>query len=97
MAISSEEVLRIAQLSRLKLSDDEVVSFQGTLSDILEYVEKLNELDVTNIEPTTHAVPTQMRLRPDVVEQRLTREDLMSNAPAAQDGMFRVPKVVSDS
>ena len=96
MAISKEEVLHIAKLSRLKLSESEVDALAHNLSDILQYVEKLNELDVSGVEPMTHAVPTQMRLREDVVEQRLTRDDLMKNAPATQDGMFKVPKVVSD-
>lgn len=94
MAISKDDVLHIARLSRLQLRDDEVESFRANLTDILGYVEKLDELDTSNVEPTTHAVDTSMRLRDDEVERRLTIDDVTSNAPESEDGMFRVPKIV---
>ena len=94
MKVTQETVLHIAKLSRLSLSPAEVESYGRDLNQILEYVAKLDELDTTGVEPTAHAVPTAMRLRADHAESRLTREQVLMNAPASQDGMFQVPKVV---
>ena len=94
MAVDASEVLKIARLARLRLSEAEVASFGAQLSEILDYVEKLSEVDTTGVEPTTHAVPLVMHLRPDEAESRLTREQVLGGAPASEDGMFRVPKVV---
>lgn len=94
MAVDRDEVLHIAKLARLRLTDAEVDTFGAQLSEILEYVEQLNELDTSNVEPTTHAVGLVMHLRPDEVESRLTHEQVLSNAPDQADGHFRVPKVV---
>ena len=94
MAVDRQEVLHIARLARLRLSEAEVELFGAQLSEILDYVDQLNELDTANIEPTTHAVPLVMQLRPDEVEARLDRRAVLSNAPDRDDGHFRVPKVV---
>lgn len=94
MAVDRDEVLHIARLARLRLTEAEVTTFQQQLSDILEYVAQLDELDTADVEPTTHAVPLVMHLRPDIVEPRLTHDDVLANAPDAADGHFRVPKVV---
>ncbi len=94
MAISREQVLHIARLARVELSDDEVERYREDLSSILDYVDKLAELDVEGVEPTTHAVALESRLREDAVEQRLSHEDVLNNAPDSEDGQFRVPKVV---
>lgn len=94
MAVNRDEVLHIARLARLRLSEAEVETFGAQLSSILDYVEQLNELDTADVEPTTHAVPLVMHLRPDAVESRLSREEVLANAPDASDGHFRVPKVV---
>mgnify|MGYP006189028747 CR=1 FL=1 len=94
MAINRENVQHIARLARLRLEPDEVETYQGQLSAILDYVDKLEQLDTADVEPTTHAVPLAMRLREDVVEQRLSRDEVLSNAPDEADGHFRVPKVV---
>ena len=94
MKITRETVLNIARLSRLRLSDEEVESQRHDLTQILGYVAKLDELDTSNVEPTAHAVETSMRFREDVVEDRLTREDVLLNAPAVQDKMFQVPKII---
>lgn len=97
MAVDREEVLHIAKLARLRLTDAEVEAFGAQLSNILDYVDQLDELDTSGIEPTTHAVPLVMQLRPDVVEARLSREQVLANAPDTDDGHFRVPKVVEGS
>ena len=97
MSVDREETLHIAKLARLRLSDHEVETFGAQLSEILDYVQQLNELDTTGVEPTTHAVPLVMALRPDAVEPRLTHDEVLANAPDAADGHFRVPKVVGDT
>lgn len=94
MAVDRDEVLNISKLARLRLSDDEVETYREQLSEILDYVEKLAELDTRDVEPTTHAVPLIMHLRDDVAESRLSRDEVLGNAPDAEDGHFRVPKVV---
>lgn len=96
MAISREQVLHIARLARVELSEAEVEHYRDDLSSILDYVDKLDELDVGEVEPTTHAVELESRLRPDEVEQRLTHDEVLQNAPDSETGHFRVPKVVED-
>ena len=94
MKITRETVLNIARLSRLRLTDDEVEAQRHDLSKILDFVAKLDELDTTDVEPTAHAVETSMRLREDTVEVRLTRDEVLQNAPAVQDHSFQVPKII---
>lgn len=96
MAISRDQVLHIARLARIELDDDQVEHYREDLSSILDYVDKLDELDVTDVEPTTHAVALESRLRDDEVEQRLDHDDVLKNAPESESGQFRVPKVVED-
>lgn len=96
MDISNEDILRLATLARLKLEDAEVESLRGDLAAMLEYVDRLSTVDVEGVEPTTHAVPLTMRLRPDERRPPLPRDEALDNAPDAEDGMFRVPRVVND-
>lgn len=97
MKFSSGEVAHLAKLSRLDLSESEQERIGQDLEEILGYVAKLDELDVSQVEPTTHAVELAMQLREDRAQQVFEREQVLSNAPAVSDGMFRVPKVVGDS
>jgi len=92
--ISEEEVRHVARLARLALNDDELQSIGRDLNAILDYVDKLAELDLTGVEPTTHAVPLELALRQDVVVKTLTREDVLANAPSAREGLFCVPRAV---
>jgi aspartyl-tRNA(Asn)/glutamyl-tRNA(Gln) amidotransferase subunit C len=94
MTIEADDVRHIAELARIALEDGEIEQFQSELAEILEYVDKLEELDTDEVEPTTHAVLEQMEGRRDETEQGLTREQVLQNAPDEQDGQFRVPKVV---
>jgi aspartyl-tRNA(Asn)/glutamyl-tRNA(Gln) amidotransferase subunit C len=96
MTISREQVLHIARLARVKLADGEVEHYREDLSSILDYVDKLEELDVSDVEPTTHIGTVEPRLRDDEVEQRLELDDVMKNAPESEAGQFRVSKVVED-
>ncbi|MEC9442733.1 MAG: Asp-tRNA(Asn)/Glu-tRNA(Gln) amidotransferase subunit GatC [Myxococcota bacterium] len=97
MKFSSGEVAHLAKLSRLELSELEQENIGQDLEKILGYVAKLDELDVSQVEPTTHAVELAMQLREDHAQQVFDREQVLANAPAVSDGMFRVPKVVGDS
>jgi aspartyl-tRNA(Asn)/glutamyl-tRNA(Gln) amidotransferase subunit C len=84
----------VAHLARIELTDAETVLFQGQLDQVLHYVEQLNELDVSDVEPTAHAIPVYNVLRKDEVGQSLNHADIMANAPASSDGHVRVPKII---
>ena len=87
------DVSYVANLARIELTDDETKLFQGQLDQVLEYVEQLNELDVSNVEPTAHAVPLVNVLRPDEPSVSLDNDTVTANAPAARDGEILVPKI----
>jgi aspartyl-tRNA(Asn)/glutamyl-tRNA(Gln) amidotransferase subunit C len=89
--IDREQVLHVARLARLRLSDDEVARMQGELSTILDHIEKLNELDLEGVEPTSHVVELENVLREDVPRPSLPREKALEQAPDAAAGGFRVP------
>lgn len=94
MALSRDEVLKIAKLARLELTPDEVEVYAAQLSSILDYVETLNKLDVEGIEPTAHAVLVPTPFRDDAVIQDSTMEKSLANAPEREDTFFKVPKVI---
>jgi len=89
--IDRDQVLHVARLARLRLSDDEVDRMIGELSQILEHVEKMDELDLDGVEPTSHVVALQNVLREDVPRDCLPRERALEQAPDPADGGFRVP------
>ena len=89
--IDREQVLHVARLARLELSDDEVARMSTELSAVLDHIEKIGELDLDGVLPTTHVVEVSNALRPDVVEPSLPREVAFENAPSVADGGFRVP------
>ena len=91
--ISEEEVKHVAKLARLELTDEEVQKYSKQLGDILKYVEQMNEIDTTGIEPMPHAIPVTNVMREDEVKYEQTKEELMKNAPYEEDGFFRVPKI----
>ena len=94
MQISMEDVNYVTALSMLYVSDEDKVKLQKDLSEIINHVEKLNELDTSDVEPTTYILPQQNIFRQDVPKQEFEREELMANAPEKEDGCFLVPKVV---
>ncbi|MCF0154436.1 MAG: Asp-tRNA(Asn)/Glu-tRNA(Gln) amidotransferase subunit GatC [Veillonella sp.] len=96
MKISQEEIKKIAHLSRLEVSDDHMVQLEKELSDILSYVEQLNELELNDVEPMAHAVPLQNVFREDKVQPSIDHNKALSTAPEEEDGYFRVPRVVQD-
>jgi aspartyl-tRNA(Asn)/glutamyl-tRNA(Gln) amidotransferase subunit C len=88
------DVKYVAHLARLALSPAEEEKLGAQLKNILGYIEKLKELDVSQIEPTAHAVPLVNVFRPDVTCPSLSNEDALRNAPAKANGLFIVPKIV---
>jgi aspartyl-tRNA(Asn)/glutamyl-tRNA(Gln) amidotransferase subunit C len=89
--IDREQVLHVARLARLHLSEEEVDRMAGEMSTILEHVETMNELDLEGVEPTSHVVELQNVLREDVPRECLPRERALEQAPDTADGGFRVP------
>ncbi len=96
MSLSLDEVRRIAVLARLKLSPEEERTFQGQLSAILDYVAQLEELDVSGVEPMTHALAQGERapLREDAVRPSLPPDEALANAPAREGTCFKVPRII---
>lgn len=94
MKISREDVEKVGELARLKLSDEEVSTFTGQMDAILAYVDKLNELDTSGITPTAHAVPLENAFREDEVGESIGADNALAAAPDRVEDFFRVPKVI---
>ncbi|MDQ0416113.1 aspartyl-tRNA(Asn)/glutamyl-tRNA(Gln) amidotransferase subunit C [Croceifilum oryzae] len=93
MAITKTEVEHVANLARLTLTEEETEQFTDQLNRILQMAEKLNELDTTGIEPTSHVLPMANVMREDEVRPSLPLEKVLLNAPDQKDGLVRVPAV----
>jgi aspartyl-tRNA(Asn)/glutamyl-tRNA(Gln) amidotransferase subunit C len=96
MSLTQAEVEYVAQLARMRLPHAEVESLSAQLSAILDYMEMLQEVDVEGIEPTAQVTGLTSVMRPDEVAAMLSREVALNNAPAQQDGMFRVRPVFEE-
>ena len=94
MKITKDEVLYVADLARLDLDEASIEKFAGQIGNILEYVDKLNEVDTEGIRPTSHAISLTNAFREDEQRQSLDPEQALVNAPEKEDGNFVVPKVV---
>lgn len=94
MHVDETTVRRIARLARIKITDDEAKSLEGELSGILNWVEQLDEIDTTSVEPMTCVVAQKMKQRPDKVTDGEIADDVVKNAPMTEDHYFVVPKVV---
>lgn len=88
------DVQYVAHLARLSLTPEEQERIGSQLGSILDYIEKLKEVDVSGVEPTAHAFPLVNVTRPDVVRPSLSQEEALRNAPAPGNGLFLVPKIV---
>ena len=95
-AISREEVAHLARLARLAVTDDELDMFEGQLDIILGAVARVGEVAADDIPPTSHAVPLTNVLRPDEVRPSIDREMVLLAAPAAENGRFRVPRILTE-
>jgi aspartyl-tRNA(Asn)/glutamyl-tRNA(Gln) amidotransferase subunit C len=89
--IEREQVLHVARLARLRLSDEEVEAMTGELSKVLDHIEKISELDLDGVEPTSHVVELENVLREDVPRPSLPREKALEQAPDSDGSGFRVP------
>jgi aspartyl-tRNA(Asn)/glutamyl-tRNA(Gln) amidotransferase subunit C len=89
--IDREQVLHVARLARLELSEDEVERMSGELSTILDHVERMNELELEGVEPTSHVVALENVLRPDESRPSWPRERVLDEAPDPAEGAYRVP------
>ena len=88
------DVKYVAHLARLSLTPEEEQKIGAQLGQVLGYIEKLKEVDVTGVEPTAHAFPLVNITRPDQVRPSMSQEDALRNAPAQANGLFVVPKIV---
>lgn len=94
MSITNQDVQHVAKLARLNLSEEEETQLTEQLNAILQYAEKLNELDTDEIEPTTHVLHVSNVMREDEVRESLPIEKVMLNAPDEEDGQIKVPAIL---
>lgn len=94
MAFTIKEVEHVAQLARLKLNETEKLVFTEQLNSIIEYVEKLNELPINGLEPLVHILPVYNVFRADEIRPGPPREEILANAPLAEGGQYKVPKIM---
>ncbi|WIV18677.1 Asp-tRNA(Asn)/Glu-tRNA(Gln) amidotransferase subunit GatC [Paenibacillus polygoni] len=94
MSITNQDVQHVAKLARLNLSDEEETQLTEQLNAILQYAEKLNELDTDEIEPTTHVLHVSNVMREDEVRESLPIEKVMLNAPDEEEGQIKVPAIL---
>ena len=92
--ITSEEVKHVANLARLEFTEDEIAQFTHQLGRILDYIGKLNELDTTDVPPTSHVLPISNVSKSDDVKPSYDRAEVLERAPSAEEGYFEVPRVV---
>jgi aspartyl-tRNA(Asn)/glutamyl-tRNA(Gln) amidotransferase subunit C len=88
------DIEKVARLARLELSEEEKETFGNQLEQILTYMEQLNRLDTTGVEPTSHAIPIYNVFRDDEVKPSLSQEEVLAIAPDEEDGHFRVPRII---
>ena len=94
MSVDSATVRHIAKLARIAVTDAEVEALAPELSNILGWIEQLQEVDVSEIQPMTAVIPNKLRLREDVIDDGRIAADVLANAPAAEHGFYAVPKVI---
>jgi aspartyl-tRNA(Asn)/glutamyl-tRNA(Gln) amidotransferase subunit C len=94
MSVDSATVRHIARLARIAVSDEEVAALAPELSNILGWIEQLQEVDVEGVQPMTAVIPNKLRLRDDEVTDGGIRDRVLENAPLAEHGFFAVPKVI---
>jgi aspartyl-tRNA(Asn)/glutamyl-tRNA(Gln) amidotransferase subunit C len=95
--ITPDDVRHVARLARLDVTDEEVALFAGQLAAVLEHAEDVEALDTEGVPPTAHPLPLVNVLRDDVPAESVDRDEVLAMAPAAEDGRFRVPKILGDA
>jgi aspartyl-tRNA(Asn)/glutamyl-tRNA(Gln) amidotransferase subunit C len=97
VAVTRADVEHVAMLARLALTDDEIEQLTGELGAILDYAADVSALDTADVPPTAHPLPLVNVLRPDEVRPGLDRDEVLAEAPAAEDGQFRVPRILGEA
>jgi aspartyl-tRNA(Asn)/glutamyl-tRNA(Gln) amidotransferase subunit C len=95
--IDESQVRKVAKLARLELAEGEIEEFTAQLSAILDYMEKMNELDTADVEPLAHCLPISNILRDDSIKASLGTEKTLANAPQRDGEFFKVPKILDES
>jgi len=96
MAVTKKDVEKIAELAKLKFSNEELENFTPQMNEILSYMDKLNELDTENVKPLSHPVEQINVFRVDELKDSILTEDALKNAPDKTETHFKVPKVIGD-
>lgn len=94
MSLDKEQVQHIAKLARLKLADEDVAETVEKLSRIVDFVDQLSQADTASVVPMAHPLNEAQRLRPDAVTEANDRDHVQENAPATENGLYLVPKVI---
>ena len=94
MSVDLATVKRVAKLARIAVTEEEAAKMEGELNTILGFVEQLDEVDVSGVEPMTSVIPMEMKKRQDIVTDGDKADDIVANAPATDENFFLVPKVV---
>lgn len=94
MKVDNNTIKHVASLARLNLGEKELEELRIDMENIISYVDKLNELDVSGIEPTSHIIPVKNVFRKDIKKESYDREEILKNAPEKENGCFLVPKIV---
>ena len=94
MKVTRETIEHVADLARLNLTENEKKRLTSEMEQIISYMDKLNELDTSDIKPMEHVIPIWNVLREDIAEKSYDREKMLANAPLSEDGCFKVPRVV---
>ncbi len=95
MSVTRKDVEYIAELARLKFKDEELENFTHQLNEILNYVEKLNELNTENVQPLSHPVENTNVFREDKLAESISTDEALKNAPSSTEEFFKVPKVIN--
>lgn len=96
MPVTIKDVEYVAKLARLEFTREELEKFTRQFNQILDYIEKLNELDTTNVEPLSHVIPLHNVFRDDQVRPSYPRDEVLKNAPSQDGRFFKVPKVIGE-
>ncbi len=94
MSLDADQVRKIAHLARLAIQDEDIPEYARNLSNILDLVEKMNQIETSGVEPMAHPQDAVQRLREDQVAESDQRDHFQANAPLAEDGLFLVPRVI---
>ncbi len=94
--ISPDDVRHVAKLARLELTDDEISLFAEQLAAVLDHAADIEALDIGDVPPTAHPVPLRNVLRPDEVRPGVDRDEVLEQAPASEDGRFKVPRILDE-